>query len=210
MVGHDLRNPLQVIINTLYLARLKLKQIPPQLDKEEIEEIYSKIESQVLYMDKIVTDLQDFSRPITLKPFKTDLKELIENVLSSISVPENVKVSLTSNQKKPVIRIDPSSIKRVFYNLILNALQAMPDGGNLTLTINLTDENAAITVEDTGVGISEESKSRIFEPFFTTKAQGQGLGLSICKKFVEANSGSIEVQSEEGKGTIFKVTLPIV
>jgi signal transduction histidine kinase len=209
MVGHDLRNPLQVIINTLYLARLKLQQIPPQLDKEEVEEIYSKIESQVLYMDKIVTDLQDFSRPVTLKPIAVDLNELLQNVLSSISVPEKVKVSLTSNKQKPVIRVDPSSINRVFSNLILNAVQAMNDGGDLTVTVNLDDENAVITVEDTGVGISEESKLRIFEPFFTTKAQGQGLGLSICKKFVEANGGSIEVQSEEGKGTIFKVTLPI-
>ena len=81
MVGHDLRNPLQVIINTLYLARMKLDQIPPQIEKHELQEIYDKIESQVIYMDKIVTDLQDFSRPITVKPAETNLKELVDDAL---------------------------------------------------------------------------------------------------------------------------------
>ena len=85
----------------------------------------------------------------------------------------------------------------------------MTDGGMLTISINLSDKQAVITVEDTGVGISEESKPKIFEPFFTTKAQGQGLGLSICKKFVEANGGSIEIQSEKEKGSIFKIKFPI-
>ncbi len=209
MVGHDLRNPLQVIINTLYLARMKLELIPPQLDKDEIEEIYNKIESQALYMDKIVTDLQDFSRPIAVNPIKAKIKDLIDETISSLSVPDNVTVSLNLNNA-PMLRFDQPSMKRVFYNLILNAFQAMPDGGTLTITANATDEEVIITVVDTGKGIPKEIRSRIFEPFFTTKAQGQGLGLSICKKFVEANGGSIEVESKEGKSTTFKITLPII
>ena len=104
--------------------------------------------------------------------------------------------------------VDPPSLKRVLSNLILNAIQAMPDGGSLTVAVSSTDEHVIITVKDTGVGIPKESIPKIFEAFFTTKAQGQGLGLSICKKFVEANGGSIEVESEEGKGTIFTVKLP--
>jgi signal transduction histidine kinase len=209
MVGHDLRNPLQVIINTLYLARMKLELIPPQIEKHELEEIYNKIEAQVMYMNKIVTDLQDFSRPVELKQVKTNLKELVDSVLSSISIPKNINVSVKINENAPTFRVDPPSLKRVFYNLILNAIQAMPHGGSLTIAMHSTDEQVIITVEDTGVGIPEKSKHKIFEPFFTTKAQGQGLGLSICKKFVEANGGSIEVESEEGKGTTFKVKLPI-
>jgi signal transduction histidine kinase len=209
MVGHDLRNPLQAIVNTLYLARMKLELIPPQIEKHEIEDVLNEIESQVMYMDKIVTDLQDFSRPITIKPVKTNLKELVDDVLFSISIPKNINASVKTSEDAPMFRVDPPSLKRIFYNLILNAIQAMPDGGNLTISIHSTEENVIITVEDTGVGIPEKSRSKIFEPFFTTKAQGQGLGLSICKKFVEANGGSIEVESEEGKGATFKIKLPI-
>ena len=207
LVGHDLRNPLQVIINTLYLARMKLEHIPPQIEKHEVEDVYKKIESQIIYMDKIVTDLQDFSRPITLKKVKTNLKELINEIFQSLSVPKNIKVSVKIDEETPRVKVDCTSMKRVFYNLILNAIQAMPDGGNISITAHSTDETVIITVEDTGVGISKKNTSKIFEAFFTTKAQGQGSGLSVCKRFVETNGGSIEVESEEGKDTIFKIKL---
>jgi signal transduction histidine kinase len=208
MVGHDLRNPLQVIVNTLYLARMKLELIPPQIEKKDLEEIYDKIEAQVMYMDKIVTDLQDFSRPINVNPVKTDIKELVEEVLSSVPVPDDVNVSMKIGKGVPMFQADPPSLKRVLSNLVLNAIQAMPSGGNLTVAVSSTDKQVIITIEDTGVGIPKKSLPKIFEPFFTTKAQGQGLGLSICKKFVEANGGSIEVESEEGKGTMFTIKLP--
>ncbi|MCW4033742.1 MAG: ATP-binding protein, partial [Candidatus Bathyarchaeota archaeon] len=209
MVGHDLRNPLQVIINTLYLARLKIDAIPPQIKKEEMEDIFRRIEAQVMYMDKIVSDLQDFSRPVDLKKIKTNMKELVDEVLTTLIVPKNVEVLVKLDYTSPKIRVDPSSMKRVISNLALNAFQAMPDGGTVTISMSTTNENATITVEDTGVGIPEKDQTKIFDPFFTTKAQGQGLGLSICKKFVEANGGSIELQSQEGKGTIFKIIFPL-
>ncbi len=207
MVGHDLRNPLQAIINIIYLGRMKLEMIPPQIAKQDVEQIYNKIESQILYMDKIVTDLQDFSRKISLKKEKINLDELIQQVFSSISIPKNIKVTVNNNNEPSFALGDSSSIKRVFDNLVLNAIQAMPDGGNLKIGIISVDETIAVTVADTGVGIPEEYLSRIFEPFFTTKAQGQGLGLSICQKFVEANNGSIKVESIKGKGTVFTVKL---
>ena len=105
MVGHDLRNPLQVIVNTLYLARMKLELIPPQIEKPDLEDIYNKIESQIMYMYKIVTDLQDFSRPVTVKPIKTDLKELVDAVLSSIPVPENIHVSVKISEDSPMFQV---------------------------------------------------------------------------------------------------------
>jgi signal transduction histidine kinase len=209
MVGHDLRNPLQVIINTLYLGKTKLELIPLQIEKNEVENIFNKIESQVLYMDKIVTDLQDFSRQISINPSKTGINNLIDEVLVSLPIPKNVKIDINIDQGAPKVLIDSSSMKRVFSNLILNACQAMPNGGTITLEMNTADEEATITVTDTGIGIPEKTKSKIFDPFFTTKAQGQGLGLSICKKFVEANKGTIEVESQEGKGTTFKLKLPL-
>ncbi|WGM88871.1 MAG: ATP-binding protein [Candidatus Bathyarchaeum tardum] len=207
MVGHDLRNPLQAIVNTIHLARMKLELIPPQIEKQDLEQIYDKIEGQVLYMDKIVTDLQDFSRKINLKKVPINVQKLIDEVLSSISIPGTINVSVDTKNESPLALADYSSMKRVFDNLVRNAIQAMPDGGNLKIGTKSSDKEITVIVEDTGVGIPEDYISKIFEPFFTTKAQGQGLGLSICKKFVEANGGSIEVESTEGKGTIFTVKL---
>lgn len=209
MVGHDLRNPLQAIINTLYLARMKRELIPPQIENYDVEDVYNKIESQILYMDKIVTGLQNFSRLITLKQVKTDVKELVDDVISAISIPKNIKISVKINEAVPKVQVDSPSVKRLSYNLFLNAFQAMPNGDELTVDVHSTGVSVIVAVEDTGVGISQQNMSKIFDPFFTTKAQGQGLGLSICKRFVEANGGSIEVKSEEGKGTTFKVKLPI-
>jgi signal transduction histidine kinase len=207
MVGHDLRNPLQAIINTIYLGRMKLEIIPPQIEKQDIEEIYDKIESQVIYMDKIVTDLQDFSRKISLNKQLTNMEDLITEVFSSISIPENIELIVNNNTKSPFALVDSSAMKRVIDNLVLNAIQAMPEGGKLEVSISSVETEIIVTVEDTGVGIPEEYLDKIFEPFFTTKAQGQGLGLSICKKFVEANGGSIKVKSTAGKGTKFIITL---
>lgn len=209
MVGHVLRNPLQAIINTLYLARMKRELIPPQIENYDVEDVYNKIESQILYMDKIVTGLQNFSRPITLKQVKTDVKELVDDVISAISIPKNIKISVKINEAVPKVQVDSPSVKRLSYNLFLNAFQAMPNGDELTVDVHSTAVSVIVAVEDTGVGISQQNMSKIFDPFFTTKAQRQGLGLSICKRFVEANGGSIEVKSKEGKGTTFKVKLPI-
>jgi signal transduction histidine kinase len=209
MVGHDLRNPLQVIINTLYLGKSKLDLIPMQTDKGDVESIFNKIESQGLYMNKIVTDHQDFSRPVSFSPSKTNIKNVIDEVLQSVVIPKNVKIDNNIATNAPKVMIDGSSMKRVFSNLILNACQAMPDGGTITIQVQIADGEAIVSIADTGIGIPDNSVSKIFDPFFTTKAQGQGLGLSICKKFVEANKGTIEVESQEGKGTTFKVKLPL-
>jgi len=207
MVGHDLRNPLQAIVNTIYLGKMKLEMIPPQIEKQDVKQIYDKIESQVMYMDKIVTDLQDFSRKISLKKESVNLEKIIQEVYSSIYIPENIEATVESN-KSSFAFVDFSSMKRVFDNLVLNAVQAMPNGGKLKICITPVAEKVAVKVEDTGVGIPKECLEKIFEPFFTTKAQGQGLGLSICKKFVEANEGSIKVESTLGKGTSFTINLP--
>ena len=100
-------------------------------------------------------------------------------------------------------------MRRVFTNLALNAVQAMPDGGKLTLNMQATGEAALLSVEDTGVGIPEEHLSKIFIPLFTTKAKGQGFGLPVCKRLVEAHGGTIEVESQVGKGSTFTVKLPL-
>lgn len=207
MVGHDLRNPLQVITYALYLAEQKLGSSNP----EDIRKTCTTIKEQVKYMNKIVSDLQDYSRPLKTKLLETSIHELINETLSTITIPENVNVSIVIEESLnfPKLKIDSLMIKRVFINLITNALQSMPKGGDLTITASKTEEKAVIRFQDTGVGIAEENKSKIFQPLFTTKAKGQGLGLAVCKRLIEANEGTILFESEVGEGTTFTVVIPL-
>ena len=205
MVGHDLRNPLQAIVNMLYLAKMKLRSSP----NRDLEEILETIRSQVEYMNKIVSDLQDYARPLKPTLVETSLNQIISDVLSTIKIPENVKISVEIGKDYPKLIVDPSFMKRILTNLVTNAIQAMPNGGRLTITASETPEYALISVQDTGVGIPEEHQSKIFQPLFTTKSKGQGLGLPVCKRLVEALGGSITFESEVGKGSTFTIKIPL-
>ena len=213
MVGHDLRNPLQAMVNTLYLAGKKSESIPITekeiLEKHGFLDLRSGVLEQVEYMDKIVSDLQDFARPVKPMPVEIGLHQLINRTLSSLTVPENVKVSIVIEEDFSKLILDPILMQRVFSNLITNAVQAMPDGGKLTIRASKKEETALINVEDTGVGISNENLSKLFVPLFTTKAKGQGFGLPVCKRMVEAHDGNITVESKVGKGSTFTVEIPL-
>jgi signal transduction histidine kinase len=106
--------------------------------------------------------------------------------------------------------VDKNQMKRIFLNLITNAIQAMENGGTLTSLTNKTNGFLQVSFKDTGVGISKENMEKISTPFFTTRAKGMGMGLAICKKFVESHGGSIQVESEAGRGTTFTVKLPFL
>ncbi|MBN1244189.1 PAS domain S-box protein [Candidatus Bathyarchaeota archaeon] len=209
MVGHDIRNPLQTITSSVYLAKEEVKSLPESVKKEDLTESLAAIEDQVAYINKIVSDLQDFVKPLNPKIEDADLHKLVKDAFLSIAIPENVKVLISIEDDLPRLVVDRYLIKRVLINLITNAIQAMPDGG--TVTIKATHENgmALISVEDTGLGIPEENRNKIFKPLFTTKSKGQGFGLSVCKRLVEAhNGGSIAFESEAGKGSKFTVKVP--
>nr|MDO8079392.1 PAS domain S-box protein [Candidatus Freyarchaeota archaeon] len=212
MVGHDLRNPLQAIIGSLYLANGKLKPLSSpahRKQKNDLEELLQTIEKQVDYMNKIVSDLEDYARPLTAQLVETSLRQLIIDTLSTITIPEKVKVSIEIGERFPRLMVDQAMMRRVLVNLITNALQAMPSGGQLTIRGSKRADAALINVEDTGVGIPEENLSKLFEPLFTTKSKGQGLGLAVCKRLVEAHGGSITVESKVGRGSTFTVKIPI-
>jgi PAS domain S-box-containing protein len=212
MVGHDLRNPLQAIINNVYIIKSKcLDKLPKKarsiLEREGLEEILKRIENEINYMNKIVRDLQDYSKPITPKYGRIRLTQMIERILSQIVPPE--KIVVRKNIYVEEIVCDEMLLERVLYNIILNAVQAMPEGGTLTITGEKSDGNIILSVEDTGVGIPENILPKLFAPFFTTKAKGQGLGLAICKRFIEVLNGKIDVASEVGKGSKFTITIPL-
>ncbi len=210
MVGHDIRNPLQTITSSVYLAKEEVKSLPASSEKEGLIESLATIEEQVSYINKVVLDLQDFVKPLNPKIEETDLHKLVEDSFLSSAIPENIKVLILIEEDLPRLVVDRYLIKRVLINLITNAVQAMPDGGTITVKATQKDGVALISVEDTGSGIPEENRNKIFKPLFTTKSKGQGFGLSVCKRLVEAHKGgSITFESAVGKGSKFTIKIPI-
>ena len=128
--------------------------------------------------------------------------------MSQFQIPKNVKL-ISELDRLPEIKADKNQMKRVFLNLTSNALQAMENGGTLTVSTKTANGFVEVSFKDTGAGIAKENMKKLFTPLFTTKAKGMGMGLPICKKFVESHGGSIEVETEEGKGSTFRVKLPL-
>jgi signal transduction histidine kinase len=210
MVGHDIRNPLQSIEGAVYLAKEELQSLPTESgEKKELLEILEIVESQTRYIDHIVADLQDFARTPISQPKETNIQELMGEALSTIEIPKNIEVHTLFQEDLQKLIIDPTFLKRVFLNLIENAVQAMSNGGKLTVKVFTDYDALCISIEDTGLGIAEEYKKKVFTPLFTTKAKGQGFGLAVCKKLVEANGGEITFESEVGKGAKFMIRLPL-
>ena len=208
MVGHDLRNPLQSIIGELYLARKELQTLPESELKTSMQESLDAVEEQICYMDKIVSDLQTFVKPVAVQKQVFNLKKLIIELITESNVPEEVEVQ-AQVEEDLAINADPQLMKRVLINLITNAIQAMPEGGKLNIKGETEATKVKISVEDTGVGIPDEIKPKLFTPLFTTKSRGQGFGLAVCKRVIEAQSGTITFESERGKGTKFIIQLPL-
>ena len=208
MVGHDLRNPLQAIENATYYLKNECARMPSSAVPQKAKEMLQVIGDSVNYADNIVKDLHDFSA--TKKPLlkRTDINMLVKETLSQAEAPRNVEIN-TELSQLPEIKVDEDQMKRVFLNFITNGIQAMENGGTLTVTTKQTEGFVVINFKDTGVGISKENMGKLFSPLFTTKAKGMGMGLAICKKFIKSHGGSIEVESEVGKGSTFTVKLPI-
>ncbi|MCW4028645.1 MAG: PAS domain S-box protein [Candidatus Bathyarchaeota archaeon] len=204
MVGHDLRNPLTGIKNSAYFMKKKGSQIPPDQYREMLE----TIDKCVDYSNKIVSDLLDYSREIRLNLQDYSPKKLLDESLSILGKPANVKIE-NNLPYEFTVKLDADKIKRVFVNLLKNAIDAMPNGGKVTVSSKTVPGALAILVTDTGVGISEDVLSNLFVPLFTTKAQGMGFGLAICKRMVEAHGGTITCTTVKGRGTTFTLTLPI-
>ena len=208
MVGHDIRNPLQAITGDVYLVKTELASIPESEEKKSALESLQEIEKNIDYINKIVADLQDFARPLKPNAEETDLKLIIDELLSKNGLPENIEVSVKVEGEARKVVADSTFINRIMFNLFNNAVQAMPEGGKLTIHVYKEAKDVVISVKDTGVGISEDVKSKLFTPMFTTKAKGQGFGLPVIKRMTEALGGTVTFESQEGKGTTFIIRLP--
>jgi PAS domain S-box-containing protein len=202
MVGHDLRNPLQGIAGAAYV--LKQESLP----KEEREGMLRLIEDSVEYSDRIVRELLEYSAKIKLDLADTTLKSIIGDALQAVRVPGNITVQNLS-EEPVLIRVDRDKMKRVLINLIENAIDAMPQGGTLRISAKQSDGAAEIALSDSGSGIPGTVVEKLWKPFQTTKARGLGLGLAICKRFVDSHGGNVSAESTAGEGTTITIRLPL-
>jgi PAS domain S-box-containing protein len=209
MVGHDIRNPLQAMIGELYLAKSELDSFPEGDAKENLKESLIVIEEQVDYVNKIVADLLDFTKPLAPCFEEVDVGQMIRDVLANMGIPDSVELAFSVEESFLKFRTDSNFMKRVMTNLISNAVQAMPTGGKLSVEARVEDGKGIVVVEDTGEGINAEARKRLFEPLFTTRSKGQGFGLPVVKRLVTALNGEVSFESEVGKGTRFVLEIPI-
>jgi PAS domain S-box-containing protein len=206
-VAHEVKNPL----NSMRLWLENLKGSLPEGD-EIPQQAVRILDSEIDRLDTVVKRFLDFTRPPEMHQEETNLKELLEDVLA-IERPQmdkaSVKVEARFAPGVPPVLVDRQLLKQALINLIVNALDAMPGGGRLTVSLSRHNEMASIEIEDTGKGIAPEHSQRIFQLFFTTRPGGSGIGLASAFRTVQLLNGSIDFKSEVGRGTTFRIELPL-
>jgi len=197
MVRHDLRGPLQTIMNAAYVA---------ESNPERTAEMMEIIMRSVKHQSDVMEDWKSQDLEETMKFTETDLSQLISDALAASLIPTHITVDVNTDPMK--VNLDKVKMRRVMDNLIRNATEAMEDGGTLIISARGGEHGIIIEVSDTGIGIPEAERKNIFKPFYTTKPGGVGLGLTYSRRTVEAHGGNITVESEEGKGSTFRISLP--
>jgi len=205
MVGHDLRNPLTGITGAAYYLKKKDGSGLSEGGKEMLQ----LIQEDIRRSDKIINDLVEYSKEPHLEPSQTNMKLTTEDALAEVKFPKGIRV-VNSTKKQPAMMLDTDKMRRVFVNIIQNAVDAMPNGGTLTIASTRSGDNVRITFRDTGEGMTEKTLAKLWSPLFTTKAKGMGFGLPIAKRLVEEHGGSIAVESKPSKGSTFTLKLPLV
>jgi signal transduction histidine kinase len=156
----------------------------------------------------VITDLLSFARVAKPTVSLVNVGSIIKDALNHVAMSENVRLTIDVDPSLPMVMVDGAQIRQVFINAILNALEAMPEGGRLEIRARSKAEFVMVGFADTGCGIPESVTDKIFDPLFTTKPKGIGLGLAMCKSIMERHGGDIGVKSKEGKGTTFTLSLP--
>ncbi len=209
-VAHSVRNPLTSVKMRLFSLGRALALTPSQKEDFEV------ISEEIRHIDTIVGNFLEFSRPPKLKMQRTSPSDTVDNAVQLLRhrlESYNVKVEIHRNGRLPEIAADSDQLKEVLVNLVVNACEAMVNGGSINIyeEIGSSDsvgEVVTIRVKDTGPGVPEPIQEKLFQPFFSTKEEGTGLGLSIATRIVEEHGGWLDVKSREGKGATFIITLP--
>lgn len=206
-VAHEVKNPLNAILLHVEVARAKLAQgdteVAPQM------EIVSR---EILRLDRVVKTFLDFTRPVELNISNVPLTELVAEIVE-LARPQaessNIRVTVEQNEDHGDLRVDRDLLKQAFLNVVVNAIEAMPEGGELNFESSANSEMAEIRISDTGPGIDPNLREKIFRLYFTTKKEGSGIGLAMTFRIIQLHDGTIDFTSEPGKGTTFSIRLPM-
>jgi signal transduction histidine kinase len=208
-VAHEVRNPLNAI--SMGLQRLKM-EFQSVEDPDQYSHLTELMLGEVRRLNVIIEQFLSLARPVEIKAEALPLAEVL-NELAALEAghaqQSNVQIRVVAAPNLPALNVDPGHISQVLLNLMLNGMEAMPEGGTLTLDAKTSNGNFLIAVTDTGTGITAETQRRIFEPYFTTKAKGTGLGLAISRRIIEAHGGTITAANEPGGGCRFEISLPL-
>ena len=207
-VAHEVKNPLNSM--RLWLENLK-ESLPAEADGASLQAV-QVLDKEIDRLDAVVKRFLDFTRPMDIRLEATQLAELLREVLE-VAQPQLQKSGIQLAQLLPIdvpeVYVDRALLKQAVLNLVLNAAEAMPSGGQLRLVLSRRGETAEITVGDTGKGIPPENRQKIFQLFFTTRPGGSGIGLASTFRIVQLLNGSIDFTSEVGRGTTFRIELPL-
>ena len=207
-VAHEIRNPLGIIKTSADIIKRNSRGEEQNLEMSEF------IIDEVDRLNRVVSRLINFAKPSKLRTQDCDLNDTLEKSIALVSPQyrlQDMKIAKKYAKDIPKVNADPEQLCQVFLNLVINAAQAMPGGGRLSITTGSRNEETVFaSISDSGQGIDRKILSNIFDPFFSTKEEGSGLGLAIVYRIVEAHKGRVEVQSATGKGTTFTVILPAV
>ncbi len=207
-VAHELNEPLSSVLGFAQLAKKNLT------DSQQVGSDLDKIVKTALHAREVIRKLVTFARQMPPKKTAVDVNYIVNEAVSLFELRcnrEGIKLVQRLADRLPTIEADPMQISQSLINLVVNAIQAMPQGGTLTIQTTFDEENVSLIITDTGVGMDANTKRQIFDPFFTTKdvRQGTGLGLSVVQGIVTSHGGSIHVKSSIGRGSRFEVRLPI-
>ncbi|MBN1579890.1 MAG: response regulator [Anaerolineae bacterium] len=207
-IAHELNNPLQAVQNCLHLV------IHRSLSRDKSREFLAMAQEEVERLIKTVQRMLEFNRPSSNQNFSTDVHAVIEDVLALSNQRiqrANVRVQKSFASNMPSLKANKDQLKQVILNLVINAIEAMPSGGELNIATRIGEKGqwAYIAVRDQGMGLTPQVREHIFEPFYTTKSQGTGVGLSISYGLIEQHGGDILVESTRGVGSCFTIKLPV-
>ncbi len=202
-VSHELRSPLSVIKSSVFFLDERLGE-----GDAKVTQHLERIERSVQRADRTINDLLAFSHVTPLETKPTDPLALVQGAVIEMRLPPEMRVRIEAEVGLPQVLVDPFYMEQVLHNVLLNAFQAMPEGGEAEVCIAPAGDRLLLTVRDTGCGISPEDLPRVFEPLFSTRVEGTGFGLAVCRRIIEELRGTISIESRQGEGTTVTISIP--